>query len=32
LRGAKVQDIATATAANAGRLFGERVSALSATA
>lgn len=32
LRGAKVQDIATATAANAGRLFGERVNALSATA
>jgi TatD DNase family protein len=32
LRGTEVEDIATATAANAGRLFGERVSALSATA
>jgi TatD DNase family protein len=32
LRGAELEDIATATVANAERLFGERVNALSATA
>jgi len=32
LRGAELEDIATATAANAERLFGERVNALSETA
>lgn len=32
LRGAELEDVATATVANAERLFGERVNALSATA